>query len=1599
MTEQKKRVRDLYQFLREANQLRFRPVRKLEDQSRYVDLSALPEHPSVQLYRPVQIDDVSEVPDTLVSVRRPVLTRCPPPPENLTEWLITGWDNPSRETSHADRLNRIDDEGTTLTEFFVDDDDRANSLFLWEKQRLAWAGPEVLARRAMRFFETFYEIHSAIEKDGEQLELIIADGHLTWKTQSSHDGQVVINHPILLKRVELKFDPNKPEFTVHETDREAELYSGLFVDLNEVAPASLKKRQNELSLAGYHPLGQDDTSAFLKAFIQTVSPLKGEYLDEPATSNDKPQMWRSPVLILRKRISGIANAIDAIIDDIDQQEVFPPALWQITGAEEGAWSGEGFDSASTDGSSNGCYEGTVSEDDDILLAKEANDEQVQIIKRLRRSGSVIVQGPPGTGKTHTIGNIIGHLLAQGKSVLVTSHTTKALRVLRDKVPDVLQPLCVSVLGSDGDARSQLEASIGTITERLTRGSAADMLTQAQRMASERVKMLAKVRELGQKLRQALENEYREIIVHDKEFSPSDAARYVALHKAAHNWIPSPVKLGSSLNSTTEELNRLCALGGMFSVEEEQDAQSPLPDLTTLPAERLFEMMVSEYSRLTTSDISHGQEQWRDNSGASSAGVAEIAQMLATEFSDDLCSQQWRPHAIVVGMYGGTAREVWECIITKIEESCEAYAQSALVLHHRPKLSEAFPVVRQKQLACEICVHLENGGKIGMLQLMTKTEWRKFINSSSVAAGAPNHRDHFDALHKLANLEAVRGELESLWDALVGQVTGTSFSSLGQSPELACRAIIPEIRRCLDWYSKSWLPLVERLKAEGLKLDEISASLPRETSPIADYLLIERLAVNLLPPLLEAEIARRRLKECEDGFKALTDLASKIDAESPDRGCVGRILAAVRSRDTAGYTDALGYVRRLYTVRPLVEERSRLIEKLSHVAPGWAGQIASRVFPHNSTSVPGEVNAAWTWRQLNDELCERDKLDAQELQQQIDKTRSTLRELTISLIDGLAWGKQIERLQGNNAVRQALVGWLDTTKRLVSTRQANKRQMLLTEARKLMKQCAKAVPVWVMPIAIMAESFDPKTTRFDVVIIDEASQADLNALIPLYMAKQVIIVGDHEQVTPLGVGKDQVVLENLRRSLLQDIPNAHLYDSLSSIYDIARQSFGDAIRLAEHFRCVPEIIAFSNQLSYNGTIRPLRESNSSNIKPACIPYRVHGIRENKTNTTEAETIVAVIDAMIKHPAYNGKTIGVISMVGDEQAIKIETLLHKRIDSVEIQKRRIQAGISAQFQGDERDVIFLSFIDSQGEEGFMRAMGEGAFELMKKRFNVATSRARDQLWAVHSFDPDRHLKADDLRLKLLQHMKDPWAAVNAYSNEVGKTDSDFERQVLKRLTDSGYRVKAQWQVGYYRIDLVVEGDGKRLAVECDGDRYHPIEKLEDDIARQTVLERLGWKFVRIRGSAFYRSPEEAMKPVFERLSELGIPATGQAQAEQIDDWTLLHELEDIIAASNESDDDAAQEEAEPQKESNEDNRQNSQDMFDEVDLSTVPQYCGLAEILRVIGGRAHIETVLRSWAHVRGYIRIGKNIKLAFDNELAAHVQRGSIGVTDDIVGLL
>lgn len=154
----------------------------------------------------------------------------------------------------------------------------------------------------------------------------------------------------------------------------------------------------------------------------------------------------------------------------------------------------------------------------------------------------------------------------------------------------------------------------------------------------------------------------------------------------------------------------------------------------------------------------------------------------------------------------------------------------------------------------------------------------------------------------------------------------------------------------------------------------------------------------------------------------------------------------------------------------------------------------------------------------------------------------------------------------------------------------------------------------------------------------------------------------------------------------------------------------------------------------------------------------------------------------------------------------------------------------------------------------------------------SRARNQLWLVHSVDPDLHLSAADLRRRLIEHARDPAQLMSLMEKMAKRTESEFERLVVHRLVSAGFRVTTQWRVGSYRIDMVVEGSNRKLAIECDGERWHTADELENDLRRQAILERLGWVFVRIRGSLFFRDPDAAMAEVYAKLSELGIEALG-------------------------------------------------------------------------------------------------------------------------------
>jgi very-short-patch-repair endonuclease len=163
--------------------------------------------------------------------------------------------------------------------------------------------------------------------------------------------------------------------------------------------------------------------------------------------------------------------------------------------------------------------------------------------------------------------------------------------------------------------------------------------------------------------------------------------------------------------------------------------------------------------------------------------------------------------------------------------------------------------------------------------------------------------------------------------------------------------------------------------------------------------------------------------------------------------------------------------------------------------------------------------------------------------------------------------------------------------------------------------------------------------------------------------------------------------------------------------------------------------------------------------------------------------------------------------------------------------------------------------------------------KQRYNVAASRARDQLWLVHCLDPRRDLQPSDLRRRLIEHIRAPGARREPPAG-ARRPPSLLEQEVRQRLLALGFRVEVQVSVGGYPLDMVVSHDKSQVAVECDGDRVTAIDRLPEELAKQAVLERVGWRFVRVRATRFYRDPDGTIDQVVAELQRLGVAPMTEA-----------------------------------------------------------------------------------------------------------------------------
>ena len=1477
----------LFKFIEELNKVRNREILNISEYRWYKPLTYFNnDKENIKIYYKDKIEEEKNNNDILLTVHKPNLQSCPKPDNQLLKWLEEGWDDDRKELKikksieknkininiTKSSLNKEVEEATTpLIELFTDNKERIEIFNIWKEQRENWAQKQKILRKTRSIFSELYKLYIDLNRESETLELIVANGFIKCKDEPQ------INHPILTRRVQIYHDAEKNTILIKDSDVETQIYTSIFQNIKDINLNAINHIQNDLHENDYHPLDRNDLPLFLKIFTHQLS-AKSIYsengIPEGWEKRENILIYQNPCYILRNRKDGTIKAIEQIIDNIEETNEVPNPIKDII---EG-----GTIDIVQENKENTIEEQLAAvggESIDILLSKEANKEQLEIAQRIEQYNAVLVQGPPGTGKTHTIANLMGHFLAQGKSVLVTSHTKKALSVLKEKVNKNLQNLCVSMLD---DSNIDMEKSIDGIIEYMSSTNSLKLSKEMNLLKEERVKIIKDLSMIRKKIFNIINKECNSIVYNGEEISLSKMAQYVHDNMNNLSYIPGTAKLYSPLPLSLEELKELYETNITLSTEDENEFAQNIPTPQEIPTPNELKENYNKLNKATAhlkSIISNNKFDIKISTKEKKIMINDVTNNYilnypsednVNELKDYINSlpklEEWMKHCATDGKRGGAYKQIWHNLIDKINETSnfseelvtKQFGKEVKILNNNPQYPDA---VR------ELLSKYNQNNKIGKLSFILNKNLEIALNGATINNKKPENANDCKLILDIIYIKNLRNECAIYWDNLIKKYGVPAFKDLDiNEPEHIAAKYIPTIQRYLDWFTNEYEILLNKITNINIP-HNIIFKYDTFDSEIVESEKILYAIQHTIPDICNAFETIETATKIKTKFDETINILNK-DKRKYSQLCKN-ITKALKKHNIEDYKTSYNLLVETYEKNNIIIKRKEYLKKLAIIAPQWAKSIEKREGIHGEGSIPNNIEDAWKWKQYYEIINETLKEPFAQLQKKSILLSKKYREKTAEYAEKSAWYNLLYKIERDIDMTQALIGWKQTIKRIGKGTGKNAPKYR-AEARILMAKCQNAVPGWIMTINKALESLNPKKNRFDIIIIDEASQSDISSLAILYMGKKLIIVGDDKQVSPMAIGANIEKMNNLREMYINGkIPNAHLYDGKTSIYDIAATTF-KPLMLHEHFRCTPEIIGFSNWLSYDFKIKPLRDCSNNELLPSVINYRVaNGQRINKTNPNEAKTIVALMQACMEQPEYKSKTFGIISLLGDEQVNILQEEIFKRIDPKEQSKRKILCGNASNFQGDERDVIFLSLVDCANGEGPLSKVGFGIDDSTRKRYNVATSRAKDQLWVVHSIDSANDLKQGDIRKMLIEYSMNPKKFEVQNSKIEKNSESPFEEEVAKFLSVRGYHIVQQWEVGAYRIDMIAICGKRKIAIECDGELYHSgEEKIREDMERQTILERLGWKFIRIRGSEYYLNKEKTMQKVISELKENGI-----------------------------------------------------------------------------------------------------------------------------------
>lgn len=1102
------------------------------------------------------------------------------------------------------------------------------------------------------------------------------------------------------------------------------------------------------------------------------------------------------------------------------------------------------------------------EDFSVFFPLPFNKEQKQIYENYLKNRLTVVTGPPGTGKSHTIVNILCSLLAQGKRVLVTAQTDKALESLLDKIPEIFDDLIFTKIQLETNQnRFSLEKSIGNISKILTDNFHLNVESKIEELDN----LKAEYINLKSKIIQALEKEYTQIRINDS-FNGLRAYQIVEKFESKNseewNWIQD--ELTNDELSNFELIRQEILKYKELSDTKIRYSNSLNIDISTV----LDELENFDFKNFLTLQENYNKQ---------------LNHLRLTEHSKDKVLKIKLEKVIDIASEFSTSDIVLKNIkeLEQLQKQINTHISQENLTANKT-FSDLTLNGTKYLLDIETYLSFAENGKAGILTRLANSNFKQV-----------SYLEYFTINGKKCNNKTEILQLKLLIENLI--VINNNFNLLNQNGYLFS----------FDDNSN----LLEKCKVlnDVLKKVEINKNVVSKIQFDSDFInLSEYCQINLFNI---DELSRKAILLKED-FEKLQDLNNKLTEQ---KQMLQNIDSIIEQSTIKEILSNFLPVNKIVDVQKFEQLKSKFLEigKQIEIEQTFINlkKYLKNLLPNTFDSLNNVPNhyilkENFEYAFANKFIKQNEFIDLQKCKEELSFINKKIFQVKCDILFDLAKSNFKNKFEKDEV--DAFINLLEAYKYNLSqsVRKIRNQTQYQILTRKNSIDISKRLSCWVMKFNDVLNSVGNEPEIFDCIIVDEASQLDFNSLILGYYAENMIIVGDDKQTSPSSLtGADGNDFESIKNKHLKFLgANALHIKSDNSLFMLSKMVAGTSnLTLREHFRCVPEIIEFSKREFYDNSLRPLKQINSNRLNPKETFFVKDAFAEDKIVHKEVQEIKKFLQRILNDDQYANKSIGVVSLgtVNHTEKLKdIKEDLANEFGKEKIDKHKLIIEDSPKFQGDERDVMIVSLgvaLDFQklkeNQNAKPRAIISNQDEF--KKINVALSRAKEQMILFHSVKSE-HLQSNDFRNRILTFFNDEVKPIQPLQiddhnierfrhNVPEPFDSWFEYDIAKALIKNGYSyIQPQYNVKEpelfynhklgkqvyinFQIDLVVHNNGKMIAIECDGDPFHslPVD-VAYDIERQEFLERVGWNVYRVLYSAFKRSPQEEIEKIIDFIEK--------------------------------------------------------------------------------------------------------------------------------------